>query len=84
MIFEYGTINFFYSQFKKLSATQREAIKRALNEDANKLMAEYRAEGSHEPALAQLQSEMRECNRILNQFAAQIASGTSVLPLSSD
>ena len=43
---------------------------RALNDDADKLLAEYGPEAATSPEMARLRSEMRECNEL---YAALVA-----------
>ncbi len=56
-------------QFRALGKDQREAIVRALNDDADKLLSD--ADSGSDPELARLREQMRECNRHFNQLASQ-------------
>lgn len=56
-------------QFKSLPPSQREAIMKALNEDAEKLMSEY---PPGDPQVTQLQEEMRQCNQIFDQLSSRV------------
>ena len=58
-------------QYKAVGSTQREAIMKALNEDAEKLIAEYEAEGARDPALRRLQEEIRQCNKHYHELMSQ-------------
>ncbi len=58
-------------QFRSLGKDQREAILKALNDDAEKLIAEYGTEGARDPDLKRLRDQMRECNRHFNHLASQ-------------
>ena len=59
-------------QFQQLGAAQREAILKALNEDAHKLIAEYGVDAARNPALQRLQEEMRQCNRLFAELSARV------------
>lgn len=56
---------FFFLQFIAIGAEQRNAIRRALNEDADKLMAEG---DPSDPQLRRLKREMDEVNRLFDEF----------------
>lgn len=56
-------------QFQQLGASQREAILKALNEDAHKLIAEYGVDAARNPALQRLQEEMWQCNRLFAELS---------------
>ncbi len=58
-------------QFRALGKDQREAILKALNDDAEKLIAEFGTEASRDPEISRLREQMRECNRHFNQLASQ-------------
>ena len=57
-------------QFQALGPAQREAILKALNEDAEKLLADY-GSSAQDPELQQLEEEMRNCNEIFAQLSAK-------------
>jgi hypothetical protein len=57
------------TEFRSLPPSQPEAILRALNEDAEKLMSEYEP---GDPQIQQLQEEMRACNAIFDQLSARL------------
>lgn len=61
---------FLFFQFQALGATQRESIMTALNEDAEKLIAEYEAEGARDEA-RRLQEEIRQCNKHYHELLAK-------------
>ena len=56
-------------QFQMLGPTQREAILRALNEDAEKLKQEY---GEQDPAVRRLQEQMKQCNQIFKELSSKV------------
>lgn len=55
----------YISQFIAIGAEQRNAIRKALNEDADKLMAEG---DPSDPQLRRLKREMDEVNRLFDEF----------------
>lgn len=55
----------FFLQFLAMGADQRNAIRRALNEDANKLLREG---DPADPQLRRLKREMDEVNRLFDEF----------------
>lgn len=57
------------TEFRSLPPSQPQAILKALNEDAEKLMSEY---DRGDPQVTQLQEEMRECNSIFDQLSARL------------
>ncbi len=59
-------------QFQALGRTQREAILKALNEDAEKLISEYGVDAIKDPDLLRLQEEMRKCNKIFSDLSAKV------------
>lgn len=54
-----------FFQFIAIGAEQRNAIRKALNEDADKLMAEG---DPSDPQLRRLRREMDEVNRLFDEF----------------
>jgi hypothetical protein len=65
-----------------LGPTQRETIIKALNEDAEKLIAEYGPNAERiNPQLVRLRREMAECNQLYKELAVKLqrepALGTS-------
>ena len=62
-----------FSQFRALGKDQREAILKALNDDAEKLISEYGTDAMRDPDIARLREQMRECNRHFNQLTSQCA-----------
>lgn len=59
-------------QFQALGRAQREAIMKAVNEDADKLIAEYGSEASRDPDIFRLKEEINQCNRIFNELSARV------------
>lgn len=55
----------FFLQFLAMGADQRNAIRKALNEDANKLLREG---DPADPQLRRLKREMDEVNRLFDEF----------------
>ena len=62
-----------FLQFRALGKDQREAILKALNDDAEDLISEYGTDAMRDPDIARLREQMRECNRHFNQLAGQCA-----------
>lgn len=65
--FKKGITYFFKNnlQFKSMAPEQREAIWRALNEDAEKVLAEG---DPKDPDLKRLRKELDECNRLFREL----------------
>ena len=61
-------------QFRALGRAQREAIMKAVNEDAEKLIAEY-GPGARDPDLVRLREEIKLCNRIFNDLSNKVNDG---------
>lgn len=62
------------SQFLAMGAEQRNAIRKALNEDAEKLIQEGEP---NDPALRRLRREIDEVNRLFDQFERQAIENES-------
>lgn len=60
-----GICSYFLLQFIAIGAEQRNAIRRALNEDANKLFDEG---DPNDPQLRRLRREMDEVNRLFDEL----------------
>lgn len=55
-----------------MGPAQREAILRALNEDADKLLQEYGPQRDSDPDCRRLREEMDRCNQIFSQLSAKL------------
>lgn len=60
---------FIVFQFQSLGPAQREAIMRALNDDSQKLIAEYPPNAAE---VGRLRAEMRNCNEVYDELMARI------------
>ena len=63
---------FYLSQFLSMGPAQREAVWRALKDDAEKLLAE--SSGSPDRDSRRLKDELSECQQIFNRLSAEAAA----------